>query len=62
MLLKIYGLIWVLGLLAVAVFYLSGNLNPVMQIVFGFLSFGAIFMGILVVLPFTVTHQSPTKH
>ena len=62
MLLKIYGLIWVLGLLAVGVFYLSGNLNPLIQIVFGFLTFGAIFMGMIAVLPFAVTHRSPTKH
>jgi pilus assembly protein TadC len=62
MLLKIYLLIWVLGLLAVGVFYLTGNLNQFMQVVFGFLTFGMIFMGMIAVLPFAVTHQTPTKH
>ncbi len=61
MLLKIYALIWVLGLVAAGMFYLTGNLNPTVQIVLGFLSFGAIFMGMIAVLPFAVTHQSPTK-
>lgn len=61
MVVKIYGLVWVVGLLAVGITYLTGNLNPVMIVLFGFLSFGAIFMGMIGVLPITVTHHSP-KH
>jgi hypothetical protein len=59
MITKIYGLIWLLGLLAVGLTYLTGNLNPTMVILYGFLSFGAIFMGMIAVLPLTVTHHSP---
>ena len=62
MLVKLYALIWLLGLLAVGIFYFTGNFTPVVAIVFGFLSFGAIFMGIMGVLPETETHHSPTKH
>lgn len=61
MVLKIYGLVWLLGLLAVGITYLTGNLNPVMVVLFGFLSFGAIFMGMIAVLPLTVTQHS-SKH
>jgi hypothetical protein len=61
MLVKLYWLMWVLGILAVALFYFTGNFTPVVAIVFGFLSFGAIFMGIIGVLPISVTHP-PAKH
>ena len=36
MLLKIYALIWIIGLLTVGFVYFTGNLNPVMQIFLGF--------------------------
>ncbi|HMS41964.1 MAG TPA: hypothetical protein PKE69_17160 [Pyrinomonadaceae bacterium] len=62
MITKIYGLVWLLGLLAVGITYLTGNLNPVMIVLFGFLSFGAVFMGMIGVLPLVSTHQSPPKH
>ncbi len=61
MLVKIYFLICALGLLTAAAFYLIGNLNPTIQIVFGFLSVIAVFMGIIAVLPFWSTHHSPPK-
>jgi hypothetical protein len=48
--------------LAAGILYLTGNLTPLMQIIFGFLSFGAIFMGMISVLPFVATHHSPSKH
>lgn len=62
MITKIYGSIWMLGLLAVAVCYFTGNLTPVMTVVFGFLSFGAIFLGMMNVLPEVAVHGSATKH
>ncbi|HLM61673.1 MAG TPA: hypothetical protein VK308_12780 [Pyrinomonadaceae bacterium] len=61
MILKIYGLIWALGLMAVAALYMTGNFNQVVATVFGFLSFGAIFMGMMFVLPSTVVHHAE-KH
>ena len=62
MITKIYGMIWMLGLLAVTVCYLTGNLTPVVTVVFGFLSFGAIFLGMMNVLPEVVVHRSAAKH
>ncbi|HEY0658658.1 MAG TPA: hypothetical protein VGD05_09300 [Pyrinomonadaceae bacterium] len=62
MILKIYGLIWALGAIAAGSLYLTGNLNPVLQIVFGFLSFGTVFMGLLAVLPATEFHGPAEKH
>ena len=62
MLVKIYFLVCALGLLTAAVFYFTGNLNPMMQIVFGFLTFSIVFMGMISVLPFWSTHHLPSKH
>lgn len=62
MLVKLYALIWLLGLLTVTAFYLTGNLGPVARVAFGFMSFGAVFMGMLGVLPHALTHQTTAKH
>lgn len=62
MVVKIYGLVWLLGLLAVGITYFTGFLNSEMVILFGFLSFGAIFMGMIGVLPLISTHHAPPKH
>ena len=62
MLVKIYALIWVLGLTAATALYATGNLTPVVQVVFGFLTFGAVFLGMMNVLPETVVHSSAEKH
>ena len=57
MIVKIYALIWVVGIAAAAAFYLTGNLGPVATIVFGFLTFGTVFMGMIGVLPSAVGHN-----
>lgn len=57
MIVKIYALIWVIGIAAAAAFYLTGNLTPMMKVVFGFLTFGTVFMGMIGVLPSTVGHN-----
>ncbi|HEX8268231.1 MAG TPA: hypothetical protein VF596_22725 [Pyrinomonadaceae bacterium] len=62
MIVKIYGLVWLLGVLAVGVLYLTGNFTPSVSVLFGFLSFGAIFLGMIGVLPLTVAHPAPDKH
>lgn len=61
MIVKIYAMIWVLGILAAALLYLTGNLTPIVQVVFGFLTFGTVFMGMLSVLPAATSHQT-AKH
>ena len=62
MIVKIYAAIWLLGILAVALAYIGGYFTPVVAIVFGFLSFGAVFMGMIGVLPIAVTHRPSEKH
>ena len=62
MVVKIYALIWILGALAAGVLFLTGNFTAYVNILFGFLSFGAIFMGMIAVLPLTETHHAPPKH
>lgn len=61
MIVKIYALIWVLGLIAAGSLYVTGNLTPVRQVVFGFLTFGMIFRGMLSVLSSPTTHHEPAK-
>lgn len=61
MLVKLYALVWLLGIAAVAATYLTGNMTPEAVVFFGFLSFGAIFMGIMGVLPSTVA-EANHKH
>lgn len=59
---KIYALIWALGIGIVGLTYLTGNFTPTMNILFGFISFGLIFMGMIAVLPMTQVHHEPKKH
>lgn len=61
MLVKLYALMWLLGILAVGLLYFTGNFTPTVAVVFGFLSFGAVFMGILGVLPVSISHPKPAK-
>ncbi len=58
---KMYFATWMVGLLTAAALFVTGNLNPIAQIVFGFLTLGAIFMGMLAVLPFWSEHYNPPK-
>ena len=62
MILKIYGLIWALGILAVAITYFAGLLNPFMVIVFGFFTFAAIYLGLISVLPLVFEPHPHSKH
>ena len=62
MLVKLYALLWVLGILAVGILYFTGNFTPLVAIIFGFLSFAAVYGGIISVLPVSETHQSAAKH
>lgn len=58
---KLYLEMWALGIIAVLALYLAGLFTPVVAVVFGFLSFGAIFMGMMTVLP-TAVHAEHEKH
>lgn len=61
MMVKLYALVWLVGIVAVAATYVTGNMTPEIALFFGFLSFGAIFMGIMGVLPSTVA-EANHKH
>lgn len=61
MILKIYGLIWAIGILAMGITYLTGFINLLAIVVFGFLTFSAIYMGIISVLPLVFSTTSESK-
>lgn len=61
MLTKLYVLVWVIGIFAAAATYLTGNMTPEAAVFFGFLSFGAVFMGVIGVLPSMVS-EANHKH
>lgn len=61
MLVKLYGLTWVLGILAVGLFYITGNFTPIVSVVFGLLSEVAILMGMTNVLPTAIGDSSRPK-
>lgn len=62
MLTKIYGLMWLLTAVAMGVFFITGNLGSTAIIVFGFIIFGLLYMGLISVLPFWATHDNSVKH
>jgi hypothetical protein len=61
MMVKLYALVWLVGVVAVAATYVTGNMTPEVAVFFGFLSFGAVFMGIMGVLPSAVS-EANHKH
>ena len=55
---KIYGMLWaVIGVVA-GLLFVTGNFTLMTEVVFGFVSFGMIFMGMMCVLPATVGHHA----
>ena len=61
MMTKIYISLWALYLFVVGAFYITGNATPMAIVVFGFICFGMVFMGIMGVLP-TAVHDTHVKH
>lgn len=61
MLTKIYIALWIIIAAAATVVYLTGNLTEPVVVLFGFLAFGMVFMGMISVLP-TAVHDSLVKH
>ncbi|HSI88089.1 MAG TPA: hypothetical protein VK918_03475 [Pyrinomonadaceae bacterium] len=61
MLTKIYLALWVLLVVAFAGVYIIGNMTAEALVVFGFVAFGMVFMGMISVLP-TAVHDSLIKH
>lgn len=61
MLTKIYFALWGVLAVAAAVIFLTGNMTMLTLVVFGFISFGLVFMGMMGVLPIIVTHPEKEK-
>lgn len=61
MIVKIYGMIWAFIAMVAALFVLTGNFSELTAVVFGFISFGMIFMGMIGVLPSTMGHNAPVN-
>ena len=58
---KIYWVLWAAIATLALILYVTGNFTQLTLIAFGFVSFGMIFMGMIAVLPSTVTHHAPPK-
>jgi len=56
---KAYFALWVLLGVVAGIVFLTGNMTMMAVVVFGFISFGMVFMGMMGVLPFAVTHNKP---
>ncbi len=54
-------MIWTVIATAATVVFLTGNFTQLTSVVFGFIGFGMIFMGIMGVLPATFSHHTPVK-
>jgi hypothetical protein len=59
MVLRVYVMICTIVAVAAAAMFVSGNFSVMAAVVFGFIAFGVVFMGMMFVLPFTVTHSVP---
>jgi hypothetical protein len=59
--LKLYGILWAILAFAVAATTITGNLSDMALVVYGFITFAMIFMGMISVLPMTIAHPVPKK-
>lgn len=59
---KIYALIWFLGLAAAGVVYLNGYFNETMVTIFGFIFATLFASGFLMVLPFLMDEHYSWKY
>jgi len=56
---KFYSYLWAVYLASAGVLWLAGLLSLVAVVVFGFIAFGMVFMGMMCVLPGAVSHPEP---
>lgn len=59
MILKVYGMLWAMLAVTAGIIFLIGNFTQMTAIIFGFICFGMIFLGMISVLPSTVVHHEP---
>lgn len=60
---KTYSLVWVAYAVVAAILWMGGVLSMFIGVVFGFVAFGLVFMGMMCVLPGTYhpTHKVPSS-
>jgi hypothetical protein len=56
---KAYAVLCSLFALTASVLFVTGNFPAITAIVFGFIAFGLVFMGMMFVLPYTMSHDVP---
>ena len=61
MLTKIYAAVWIIVAITAAILVLTGNFSALAVVAFGFITFGLIFMGMMAVLPYEVSHPKSGK-
>jgi hypothetical protein len=57
MLVRIYWFTWLAIGITAGLLYVTGNLGAMMLVVYGFVAFGMVFMGMMGVLPATISHS-----
>lgn len=62
MVVRLYEALWGLVLLAAAVIYLTSGFDAKTAVVFGFICFGLIYMGMMGVLPISANRHVHPKH
>ena len=58
---KLYWTLWAIIASIALIVLVTGNFTIMTLVVFGFISFGMIFMGMISVLPSTVGHHAPAE-
>ncbi len=53
---RMYSLLWVAVTVVAAILWIGGVFSLFVGVVFGFIAFGLVFMGMICVLPSTVSH------
>ena len=61
MLTKIYMMLWFAVLFTAGAIFVTGSFTMLTAVVFGFITFGLVFMGMMSVLPATVAHRKPVQ-
>src|SRR5437868_13470880 len=61
MLVKVYWMTWGVIGLAALLLLAAGSFTMLISVVFGFIAFGMIFMGMIAVLPVMASHPAPPK-
>jgi hypothetical protein len=62
MILKLYLSLWLFGVIAATILYLTGNLTPFLKVLFGLFTFGALAFGFISIVPATIFHGEPREH